>query len=154
MWQWLSGPTLAHLLLGAVAGAIGMTVWQGRELNRLSLQLSSLRMQYEELEEENVQLSAQLQAPSPVLVLKTVHIAADAPDAMSQLEVVRFARQQLGFLVGRPIRVLVEHPELPAHLLNGQLVEAGGQSLVLRVTTTVIAGETLSLRVTALPRKS
>jgi hypothetical protein len=139
----------AQMALGAILGAAVMLAWQGRELNRMNLGLSTLRLQYDELEQENIQLDAQLHEPSPETVLQVIRVTAQAPDAISELRVVQFVKEELAFLVGKPMQTFLDHAALPAHLLDRRTLVVNDQSYTLRVTTTVVVRDTLVLQITA-----
>ena len=140
------------LSLGILVGGAAMNVIHGRQFETLNMQIQSLKMHYDEVERENTQLSAQLHQPNPEPLVQSIQVDAKAPDGPAQLQVIQFVQQQLQFLEGRHIQILIDSPELPTHLLEGRTVLVDNQELTIHVTSTMIVGETLYVHVSASSR--
>ncbi|MDQ0190879.1 hypothetical protein JI721_02655 [Alicyclobacillus cycloheptanicus] len=146
--------SFAWMVVGVLIGSSGMNLVHGRQFENLNLEIQSLRLHLEEADHENARLSAQLHQPSTEPLLQNIDVQAKAPDGLSQLQVVQFVQQQLQFLEGRRIEILIEQPELPTNLLEGRTLTVDNTTLTIHVTQTVLVGETLHLHVTATPTKS
>ncbi len=140
------------LSFGILIGGAAMNIIHGHQFENLNLQISSLKMHYDEVERENAQLSAQLHEPNPEPLVQRIQVDAKAPDGPAQLQVIQFVQQQLQFLEGRRIQILIDSPELPTHLLEGRTVLVDNQELTIHVTSTMIVGETLYVHVSATSR--
>lgn len=130
-----------------------MLSYQGREVDRLYVKLSQLTIKYEDLQQENVQLSAKLHQTDPEPVIQGFQVDAKAPDSITQLQSVQFVKQQLAFLVGRKLQILVDHPDLPYRLLDGRDFMVGNEQYTVRLLT-VVVDETPYLRISVSPKNS
>lgn len=145
--------SIAWMAIGVMIGASIMNLIHGRQFENLNLRIQTLTMHYDELERENTRLSAQLHQPSTEPLLQNINVQAKAPDDPTELQVIQFVQQQLQFLEGRRIDILLEDPELPTRMLDGRTLTVDSQKLTIRVTSTVLVGETLKLHVVATPDK-
>jgi hypothetical protein len=139
--------TLAVLLLGTLLGATLTFLYQGREVDRLSLEVSHCTMEKEDLLRQIDQLNQRLQQPEKEPSIQTIRVDALAPDDISQIQAVQFVKQTLEWLVGRPLQVLARWPEIPAQLVEGRSFYVDSEQFVIHVNTVVI-GPTLYVKVT------
>jgi predicted PurR-regulated permease PerM len=139
--------TVAALLLGMLLGAVLMFLWQGREIDRLSREVSHYIMEKEDLLRQIDQLTQRLQQPEQEPTVQVIRVDAMAPDDMSQIQAVQFVKQTLQWLVGRPLQVLTRWPEIPAQLVEGRSFSVNDEEYVVHVNTVVI-GPTLYVKVT------
>lgn len=143
--------SFAWTVIGILIGSSVMNLIHGRQFENLNLQIQTLQMHYDTLERENARLSAQLHQPSTEPLLQNIDVQAKAPDGPSELQVVQFVQQQLQFLEGRRIQILLDQPELPTKLLEGRTLSVDNQTLKIHVVRTILVGETLHLLVSASP---
>ncbi|MCY0887555.1 MAG: hypothetical protein OWQ59_03765 [Alicyclobacillaceae bacterium] len=138
-------------LLGALSGAIAMFTIQGQELNRLYLVSAKSNIIIEDLKAENARLYVQLHNPSQTLI-ETIRVECTVAGGNERVAEAgsKYAKEQLAFLIGRELDVLLRHPEIPEQILNGQLFTADGRNYRLRVQL-VVLGETLYVRIRANP---
>lgn len=139
--------TAAALMLGTLVGGVAMFVWQGREIDRLSREVSHYTMEKEDLLRQIDQLTTRLQQPDQDQTIQVVRVDALAPDDMSQLQAVQFVKQTLQWLMGKPLQVLTRFPEIPAQLVEGRTFTVDNEVYVIHVNTVVI-GPTLYVKVT------
>lgn len=125
-----------------------MTAYLGRETDRLNQQMSELRQNYDYVQQKNAQLQSQLKQTHPIPNIQGFRVQAKAPDALSELEAIQFVKSQLAFLIGRPLLILQEHPDLPYRLLDGRTFSVGQEKYVIRLSSVVI-DQIPYLRVTA-----
>ena len=144
----MTGRTPLQVALGLILGASLMTAYQGREIDNLNVKVTDLQQKNEYLQQKNTQLSSALLQGHVTPTIQGFRVAAKAPDALSELETVQFVKQQLAFLVGRPLTVLQEHPDLPYRLLDGRTFEVSQKQYTVRLQS-VVVDEILYLRVTA-----
>jgi hypothetical protein len=137
----------AAFVLGLLLGSTLMFLYQGREIDRLSVEVSHYTMEKEDLLRQIDQLNQRLQAPDQEPTIQVIRVDAMAPDDVSQLQAVQFVKQTLQWLVGRPLQVLTRWPEIPGQLVEGRSFFVDRQEFVVHVETVVI-GPTLYLKVT------
>jgi len=125
-----------------------MTVYQGREIDHLNQEFTDLQQKYEYLQQKNTQLQTRLQQAHPSPSIQGFRVQAKAPDALSELESIQFVKQQLSFLIGRPLLILQEHPDLPFRLLDGRTFSVGQEKYTVRLTS-VVVDQIPYLRITA-----
>ncbi|MCL6636372.1 MAG: hypothetical protein K6T26_00370 [Alicyclobacillus sp.] len=135
---------------GALAGAVLMLLYQGRELDQLRILYRSCATEKAALADQVRLLSEKLQQRDPQPVVESLQVEVRAPDALAQLQVSEFVQRQLAFLINRPLAALELTPDLPYRLLDGRTVEVDQQPYTLRVRTVVVARR-LFLALTAVP---
>lgn len=140
--------TWLQLILGIVLGAAFMTAYQGRETDHLNQQISELQQNYDYLKQKNSQLLAKLEQAHPSPSIEGFRVQAKTPDALSELEAINFVKSQLAFLIGRPLWILQEHPDLPFRLLDGRTFSVGQEKYTIRLVS-VVVDQIPYLRVTA-----
>lgn len=145
----MSWRTWFQVALGVILGAALMTVYQGREMDHMNQEFIDLQQKYEYLQQKNTQLQTRLQQTHPSSPsIQGFRVQAKAPDALSELEGIQFVKQQLSFLIGRPLLILQEHPDLPFRLLDGRTFSVGQEKYTVRLTT-VVVDQIPYLRITA-----
>lgn len=125
-----------------------MTAYQGRETDHLNQQISELQQNYDYVKQKNAQLLSKLQQAHPSPSIEGFRVQAKAPDALSELEAIQFVKAQLAFLIGRPLLILQEHPDLPFRLLDGRTFSVGQEKYTIRLVS-VVVDQIPYLRVTA-----
>jgi hypothetical protein len=140
---------IAIFLLGVMAGAVAATLYATRDLDKLHDQVKTLEQANEELSTENAFLTAQSQQPDIKQPLKNIQVECiTTPDDPSIEAVIKQkVIKRLSFFLGKPQDVLVNHPDLPANILDGQLVHVGKQKFRVTVTLVIMTHDELHLRV-------
>lgn len=141
---------IAIAVVGMLFGASAMLVYQGRELNNFHINLKQATDEITDLQYENQLLTLRLQQPNHDPVVESIQVAVDAPDQLTQIEVVQVVKQDLAFLKGRPLTSVIDNPDLPYQLLNGRTIKVEQQSLTLHVNTVTVSPK-LYVKVTVTP---
>ncbi len=140
--------TAAFFLLGILSGAIVTSILQATQLDRLYLQVRTLKLHNDDLAEENAHLSIQLQQPRKIAIVHGIQVDCTTPENnwAVALAASSHVKQELTFLVGKELDLLIRHPDLPARILDGQTFSTENKRYRLKVTLIVI-GETLYIQV-------
>ncbi|MCL6452208.1 MAG: hypothetical protein K6T78_01130 [Alicyclobacillus sp.] len=143
---------VAAVVVGMLFGASATLAYQGKAYDRLYMENQRLVAQNSELELRNQQLTNRLERPNKEPVVESIRVDANAPDGLSEVETIQFVRNELAFLVGKPLSTLQLHPELPSRIIDGRTITVDQQQFTLHVTTVVVVS-TLYIAVTASPGK-
>lgn len=149
---------LAFVVLGMVAGAAVTMLAEGKALDRLYLQQVSHTMNYDDLVQElnHIQqelylLTAQKNVTNPTL--KSIKITIMNGDPMTRLEVSKFIKAHLNFLLGTQVRVFADAPTVITEVVDRQTLTVNGQRVALDLHTVVIMNDTLYITVHIRPVK-
>jgi sugar diacid utilization regulator len=140
----------AIFLLGAILGAVTTSTWQAKEMESLYLQVRKLTLHNDDLAEENTRLSMEMQQPQKTVLIKGVQVdcISSGNDWAVYLAAANRVKEELSFLVGKDLDVLIRNPDLPARVLNGQTFSVDSKRYRLKVALVVIS-ETLFVQVQA-----
>lgn len=112
-----------------------MSTWQSREMTNFQRRIQALILSNEDLRTENTELELQLYHPKQDAVLRTITVECDFQgETATQLLIAKYIKQQLAFLIGRELGILIKDPDLPAQLINGQTYRIEGKSYRFKVT--------------------
>jgi hypothetical protein len=126
---------IALLILGLLLGMTLMSTWQSRTINGLHKRIQALVLSNDDLRTENTELELQLYHPKQDAVLRTITVECDFKgETATELLVSKYIKQQLAFLIGRELEILIKDPYLPAQLINGQTYLIEGKSYRFKVT--------------------
>ena len=144
---------IAFFVLGILLGATSLSVLHARELDNLYHEVSSLKLHNDELELENVHLSTQLQHPEGGTIVKDIEVDCSTPDNNRTISLAASThiKQELSFLIGKEMDILLRQPDLPARILDGQTFHAEGKKFTLHVTLIVVFSESLYIQVNVSP---
>lgn len=139
---------IASFLLGTIIGAVAMTVYTARDLERLQGQVQLLTTHIEQLDNDNTFLNEQLREPTSKEVLKSIKVDCIQPgDVTTQVAIEKQIYKDLAFLQGKPLSNLTEHPDLPTSVIDGQWIVVSGRRFRLHVTLVIMTHDELYLRV-------
>ncbi len=124
-----------------MAGAIVTSILQAAEIDRLYLQVRTLKLHNDGLAEENTHLSIQLQQPRSVAIIHSIQVdcTADGNNWSVALAATGHVKQELSFLVGKELDLLTRHPDLPARILDGQTFLADNKRYRMKVILIVVS---------------
>ncbi|MFX4301810.1 hypothetical protein ACOJUR_05950 [Alicyclobacillus tolerans] len=142
---------LAWFCLGLLMGALTLFVMQSREINDLYLKAAKSNIIISELKEENARMYVQLHNPSQTLI-QSIRVECSVPGNNEAVAMIgsRYAKEQLTFLIGRELDILMRSPTIPERILNGQTFMALGRKYQIRVTM-VVLGEVIYVQLRASP---
>lgn len=145
---------MAFVLLGALAGAAAMMLVQGKAMDNLYLKHANLTIQYDDLQQELTHLQQEVylltaQSARNVVnpTLKSMKITVSNANPMTQVEVTKFVKASLGFLIGTQIRVFADTPSIMSAVVDRKTLTVNGQRLALYLRTAVIVNDTLYITV-------
>ena len=144
---------VAGFLIGALFGASCTLAYQGKAYDNQYLQLQKVTNENSDLQQQVEQLNKRLSSPTNVPVVESIRVNADAPDGLSEIEVIQVVKQELAFLIGEPLVTLQRRPELISHLIDGKNITVDQQQLTIHVNTVVVVSQ-LYVSVSATPGKS
>ncbi|KPV43617.1 hypothetical protein [Alicyclobacillus ferrooxydans] len=144
---------VAGFLIGALFGASCTLAYQGKAYDNQYLQLQKVTNENSDLQQQVEQLNKRLNSPTNVPVVESIRVNADAPDGLSEIEVIQVVKQELAFLIGEPLVTLQRRPELISHLIDGKTITVDQQQLTIHVNTVVVVSQ-LYVSVSATPGKS
>ncbi len=142
----------AFFLIGVIIGGVVTSTWQAREMEHLYLQVRKLKLHNDDLVEENTHLSMEMQQPKNTALLRGIQVDCTTPgnDWAVILSAADRAKEELSFLVGKELEVLIRNPDLPARVLDGQTFSVENKRYRLKVVLIVIS-ETLYVRLQVNP---
>lgn len=141
---------IAAFTLGIITGAVGTTLHTTRDLNNLQGQVESLKTHVEQLANDNAFLNEQLRQPTAEDVLRAIKVDCTSPSDVSiQSAIEKRIHNDLAFLQGKSVNDLIEHPDLPASVIDAQWVVISGEKFRLHVTLVIMTHDELYLRVQA-----
>jgi hypothetical protein len=149
----ISKSLFASMLVGALFGASCTLAYQGKAYDKQYLELQKATNENGDLKVQVEQLNKRLNNRSNTPVVESIRVNADAPDGLSEIEVIQFIKHELAFLVGEPLDTLQRRPDLISRLLDGRNLTVDQQQLTLHVQTVVVVSQ-LYISVTATTGKS
>ena len=132
---------VAGFLIGALFGASCTLAYQGKAYDKLYLDLQKATNENSDLTQRLDQLNKRLNSPTNVPVVESIRVNADAPDGLSEIEVIQVVKQELAFLIGEPLETLQRRPELISHLIDGKTITVDKQQLTIHVDTVVVVSQ-------------
>lgn len=149
----ISRSLFAALLVGALFGASCTLVYQGKAYDQLYLNLQKTTNDKNDLAGQVEQLNKRLTSASNIPVVESIRVNADAPDGLSEIEVIQFVKHELAFFIGEPLDTLQRRPDLISRLIDDRSITVDQQHLTIHVQTVVIVSQ-LYISVTATSGKS
>lgn len=134
----LSKSFVAACVISALFGASATLAYQGKAYDLLYLDNQKLQDENKELAAHNEQLTKRLNHQMTEPVIESIHVEADAPDGLSEIEAIQLVKQDLAFLIGKPLDTLQRVPDLPYRLLNNHPITVDGQQYQMTVKTVVV----------------
>lgn len=144
---------VASVLIGALFGASCTLAYQGKAYDELYLTLQKTSNEKSDLQVQVEQLNKRLTSQSNVPVVESIRVNADAPDGLSEIEVIQFVKHELAFLIGEPLTTLQNHPDLISRLIDGRNITVDQHQLSIHVDTVVVVSQ-LYISITANSGKS
>jgi len=135
----LSKSFVAAIVVGALFGASATLAYQGKAYDLLYIENQHLAEQIDELQLRNQQLTTHLDRPPKKPVVESIHVTANAPDGLSEIEAVQYVKDALSVLAGKPLETLQDAPDLPSLLIDGRTITVDHQQFTLHVDTVVVA---------------
>jgi sugar diacid utilization regulator len=141
---------MAIFIIGAIIGAVITSTWQAKDMENLFLQVRKLTLHNDELAEENARLSMETSQPQKVALIKSVQVDCinRGNDWAVTLAATDSVKEELSFLVGKDLDVLIHNPDLPARILNGQSFSVDNKRYHIKVALVVIS-ETVYVQIQA-----
>ncbi|QSO49113.1 hypothetical protein [Alicyclobacillus mengziensis] len=149
----ISKSIVAATLVGALFGASCTLAYQGKAYDQLYITLQKVSNEKADLNQQVEQLNKRLNSPMHIPVVESIRVNADAPDGLSEIEVIQFIKHELGFLVGEPLDTLQRRPDLISRLIDGRTLTVDQQQLTIHVQTVVVVSQ-LYISVVATAGKS
>ncbi|GGI98876.1 hypothetical protein GCM10010885_05490 [Alicyclobacillus cellulosilyticus] len=134
----------ALFAVGGLTGAAAMNTVASQRLNRLSLDLTELTMQYDGLLREYHNLIGIMDQPAQELRVQGIRVEASAPDTFAEVHAIQSVKHRLAFLIGYPVKSL--DATILYQLVDGLPFRVDDTPYQVRVQAIVIA-ETLFVRV-------
>lgn len=116
-----------------------MLIYQGQEFDNLYKEVSRLKLVTSDLQQENAQLSIQLHQPH-LTTVQNIDVECTVPtgDHSLSLACSRYVKEQMSFLIGRDVSILINHPDIPSRILDGQICTVDKHKLRLHVQLLVL----------------
>ncbi|QSO54344.1 hypothetical protein JZ785_11575 [Alicyclobacillus curvatus] len=149
----MSKSIVAAVLVGALFGASCTLAYQGKAYDELYITLQKVSNEKADLVQQVEQLNKRLSSPMHIPVVESIRVNADAPDGLSEIEVIQFIKHELAFLVGEPLDTLQRRPDLISRLIDGRTLTVDQQQLTIHVQTVVVVSQ-LYISVVATAGKS
>jgi hypothetical protein len=138
----------ALILLGIIIGSSLMLVVMGNQLQDSYEQHKQLSDQVTDLQQEKTSLEDRLHKPNQQPVIERIHVdVLGSEGGVTEIRTIDFVKQQLAWLLNKPLSLLVTMPDLPAKTVDGRTFYIEQKEMIVHVKTVTI-GETLYLRVT------
>ncbi|QQE80331.1 hypothetical protein [Alicyclobacillus sp. SO9] len=146
--------SFALMLLGIVIGSSLMLSAMGRQLQNSYEQQKKLSDKVSELEQEKTALEDRLHKPNQQPMIERIHVdVLGSEGGVTEIRTIDFVKQQLAWLINKPLSLLVTMPDLPVKMVDGRTFHIEQKEMIVHVKT-VTVGETLYLRVTSTEVKS
>jgi hypothetical protein len=142
----------AATIFGFILGTSAMFLVQGKVIDQLRHENSRMAQENLDLTSENQLLAAKLNQSVPKEVIDKIVVDVEQPPpGLSPLDVTRFVKNQLEFLVGSELSVLRRQPDLPRRLVEGRTIVVDQIEYVIHVNYVVVM-EQLHISVTPAPK--
>jgi len=127
-----------------------MFVYKVNQIDALYTSNAQLESDYKDLYDEYTRLQSQSHNPDKHSIFKAVHVTAKAPDVMTEVQAIQFAKGELESLVGRKMSLLVEYPNLLNDLLDNRTLTMDTQTYVIRVTSFMVIENIIHVHIVVL----
>lgn len=134
----MSKAVVAAMCIGTLFGASATLVYQGKQYDNLYMKYQQQIQDNRDLQQQNDQLQGRISRSNKTPIIESIKVQADAPDGLSEIEAVQLVKQDLAFLVGKPLDSLQKYPELPYKLLDGKTLTIDNQQYTIHVQSVVI----------------
>lgn len=130
-------------------GACLMFVLTGRQLEKSQVDLTHRDQQIDEQNSEILRLKDRVQSPAKQPLVDRIRVdVIDSPSNVVDLQAQEFVKEQLSWIVNKPLDIFIENPQIPTTQVDGRTFSVDQKQYTIRVLSVTI-GETLYLRVAA-----